>query len=81
MERNYISDRYLEHPTITSMERWGVPYGSFSPLICPVCGAESDTFYVNRYGDIVGCSDCVTCREAGEIVPVYPGGRKGRWRG
>ena len=26
---------------------------------CPVCGAETDTFYRDKWGNIVGCEDCV----------------------
>ncbi len=28
---------------------------------CPVCGADSpDKFYIDNYGDCVGCTECVT---------------------
>ena len=26
---------------------------------CPVCDAETDTFFKDYYGDIVGCDSCV----------------------
>ena len=26
---------------------------------CPVCGKTADTFYLNKYGDIVGCDCCL----------------------
>ena len=27
--------------------------------ICPVCGAETDLFYVDKLNGIVGCPECV----------------------
>ena len=32
--------------------------------ICPVCGAETDTYYYDRYGEVVGCSECIETRDA-----------------
>ena len=29
------------------------------PPVCPVCGAETDTFKKDFYGDICGCDQCV----------------------
>lgn len=28
------------------------------PPVCPVCGAETDTYIRDYYGDIVGCDQC-----------------------
>lgn len=33
---------------------------------CPVCGDETDTLYKDKYGDIVGCDNCVTTKDAWE---------------
>lgn len=33
---------------------------------CPVCGAECSTIYRDRYGDAVGCDECVTAIDAWE---------------
>lgn len=33
---------------------------------CPICGAETDTFYKGYYEDIVGCSECVESVDAWE---------------
>ena len=30
-----------------------------SPPVCPVCGAETDTYKRDYYGDIIGCDKCV----------------------
>ena len=32
--------------------------------ICPVCGAETGTYYYDRYGEVVGCSECIEIRDA-----------------
>lgn len=31
---------------------------------CPVCGAETDTFYKNEDGGIVGCDECIRAVDA-----------------
>ena len=33
---------------------------------CPICGAETDTFYKDKNGDIVGCDECVSTCDAWE---------------
>ncbi len=52
---------------------WGVydyPEPSEKEVIpvCPVCGEECDTIYKNKWGDIVGCEECVQTHEALEIM-------------
>lgn len=34
--------------------------------ICPVCGEETDTYYKNENGEIVGCDNCITAVDAWE---------------
>lgn len=34
--------------------------------ICPVCGEETDTYYKNDSGEIVGCDHCVRTVDAWE---------------
>ena len=37
---------------------------------CPVCGSETcSCMYINRSGDIVGCSDCLNRMEPYEVSP------------
>ena len=36
--------------------------------ICPVCGAETDTYYCDKYGDIVGCSECIETQDAYDAI-------------
>lgn len=33
---------------------------------CPVCGEETDTYYKNKDGEIVGCDNCITAVDAWE---------------
>lgn len=35
---------------------------------CPVCGMETDTFYKDAYGDIVGCDNCISAVDAWDYV-------------
>ena len=32
--------------------------------ICPICGAETDTFSVTHLNEIVGCDECVNVTDA-----------------
>ena len=34
--------------------------------VCPICGAETDTYYKNADGEIVGCDECVSTIDAWE---------------
>lgn len=36
--------------------------------VCPVCGSETDTFYYDKYHEIVGCSECIETRDAWEVI-------------
>lgn len=54
-----------DHPVIRNMERTGYPDGREPRLPkCPVCEAETDTFYRNKDLDIVGCDECVCTVDA-----------------
>ena len=33
---------------------------------CPVCGAETQIIFIDKYGDVVGCEECITTRDAYE---------------
>lgn len=33
---------------------------------CPVCGAETDTFYRDKHHHIVGCDECICTVDAWE---------------
>ena len=36
---------------------------------CPVCGCECEVLYRNRYGEIIGCDDCIDVVDAWEVRP------------
>lgn len=57
-----------DHPVIQHMEQTGFPDGR-EPVEprCPVCGADAETFYQARTGQIVGCDCCLTTKEYWEI--------------
>ena len=55
-----------DHPDIRKMERDGVPAAEV--ICCPVCGEETDEFYKNRQGEIVGCFNCITAVNPWEEV-------------
>lgn len=57
----------LQHPDITACERWGYPRQVKYP-VCPVCDAETDTFYRDRDGEICGCDNCVKAVDAWEVI-------------
>lgn len=29
------------------------------PPTCPICGEETDTFIADKWGDIIGCDQCI----------------------
>lgn len=55
-----------DHPEIRCAERTGYPSWLQEPKtpVCPICGAETDTFYKNKDYDIVGCSECIHISDA-----------------
>ncbi len=54
-----------DHPVIHAMETTGYPDGVEPEFPkCPICGEETDTVYVNKKLEIVGCSECITSRDA-----------------
>lgn len=54
-----IPERPLDPPPLP-LEEWP---------ICPVCGRETDTFYKDKDGDIVGCDECIRSVDAWEEKP------------
>lgn len=47
-----------DEPSIANALRTGYPDDEKTP-ICPVCGEECETIFKDRYGQIVGCSECI----------------------
>ncbi len=52
-------------PDIRRTEATGWPVRVSWPR-CPVCGAECETLFRGRGGEILGCEDCVTASDAWE---------------
>ena len=58
-----------DHLVIQNMERTGYPSGNEPEHpICPACGSECDTIYVDNCGDYIGCENCVTTKDAWEVM-------------
>lgn len=62
-----------DHYVIQNLERTGYPNGK-EPTHphCPVCGAECDTIYWDKSGEIFGCDECVEANEAWETNECFP---------
>lgn len=58
----------MEHPVITRTMAEGYPHGEPNYPHCPVCEAETDTFYKDQYGDIVGCEECLHRVDAWQVM-------------
>ena len=63
-----------DHPIVQNMMRTGHPDGKepIEPL-CPICGEDSEFFYTNKLGEVVGCERCLKIRyyyefEEGELT-------------
>lgn len=54
-----------DHPDIARCLCSGYAHPVRFP-ICPECGAETDEFYKDRLGDIVGCANCIESVDAWE---------------
>ena len=66
----YENDMELEDPAITRTLRTGYPEPQKPMPVCPVCGAETDTFVVNRDGQVVGCDECCQDKDAWEVCGI-----------
>lgn len=62
-----------DHPTIRNLLRTGEPDGQYHrPPICPVCGEECDTLYLQgKAGEVVGCDMCIRSVDAWECEEAY----------
>lgn len=61
------TERAPDHPVIRAAERTGLAGGGQARWpICPLCGAETDTFYRDGRRKLVGCDRCVAAVDAWE---------------
>ena len=51
-------------PWVRDAENNGMP--SAEPVLCPVCGEECETLFEDSNGEIFGCDQCVTQKDAWE---------------
>ena len=61
----------LEHPEITKALRTGYPHGEPKWPICPVCGKECETIYMDRDGEIFACDECLQTENAWECDKCF----------
>lgn len=60
-------------PDIRAAERTGYPNGQeLSNPICPVCGDECDSVYLDHTGQVVGCTSCLKLEDAWEVKACFP---------
>ena len=66
-----------DHPIIRNCERYGYPDGEEEEeeIICPICLKESEEFYEDKDGEIVGCDRCIKRYDAWEWMNEHEGGR------
>lgn len=58
-----------DHPVVESLDKTGLPpWDSGEEPHCPVCGAACDTVYFDRLNDAVGCENCLTARDAWDLM-------------
>ena len=63
-----------DHPVIRNLESAGYPAGKEPQYPhCPVCSAECETIYQDRYGAYVGCDVCMETKDAWEVADCFPG--------
>ncbi len=65
-----------DHPVIRNMERTGYPDGKEPRYpVCPVCGEECETLYIDCSGKVFGCDECITTVDAWDIKACFPDGQ------
>ena len=58
-----------DNPIVESLDRTGLPpWDSGKEPVCPVCGEPCDSIYFDRNNDVVGCENCLTVRDAWELM-------------
>lgn len=64
-----------DHPVVSSLLKYGYPYEPKEDYcqICPVCKNEAIDFYVNQYGEILGCDKCVKTIDSLDYEDKYGG--------
>lgn len=58
-------------PDIARCLQTGYPDGDPEYPHCPVCGSECETIYKDIHGDVFGCEECVSTRNAWDIEECF----------
>ena len=53
-------------PWIRDAELNGYPAGEDVELLCPCCGKEAESYYLDSDDNIIGCEECIRCVDACE---------------
>ena len=54
-------------PWIREAEMYGYPpYDEGPEPVCPICGKECETIYLDKDGEEVGCDVCIRTKDAWE---------------
>ena len=61
----------MDHPEIANAIATGYPHGKPKQPTCPVCGKECDTIYMDEYGEIWACDECVQKKSAWECEECF----------
>lgn len=54
-----------DDPIIRLLERDGIP--GTEDVYCPICGESAEKIFKDRWGDIVGCDNCIEVMDAQEL--------------
>ena len=61
----------MEHPEITNALLTGYPHGEPKYPRCPICGDECEAIYWSKFGEVVGCDECLTKQDAYEYEEEF----------
>lgn len=64
--------KQTEHPTITAIEATGYASKEPEPPVCPICGAECEKTYADKFNEIFACNKCVIENDAWECGECFP---------
>ena len=56
-----------DDPRIRDAEMYGMPpYDDGPDPVCPICGKDCETIYMDKDGDVFGCDQCIRTKDAWE---------------
>ena len=54
----------MDHPQIANALRTGYPHGEPNYPHCPICCKECEIIYWSKFGEAVGCDECLEEQDA-----------------